>query len=221
MPCADGGLEGDVGLLIVRVGCRPRERCLQAGEVAQLVAGFGVGTSEDLSVETDNVLRLEVDGLFSSVREPLTSSVVRLEEPKRFTILCDDFAPNAANPCPDPVRRSNKQLTRRQFLYKDLAVRAIAKSFDPMREGHDVAVADSPDLNDLHTASIHAYIRHVKRYRAEGDGWASWSGLATLLAHVEKTIAKLDRLVPGCLRFSQRDAPRYATGTDSGEERVT
>ena len=163
----DGGLKGDVGLLIVPVGCRPRKRGLQAGGAAQLVASFGVGTSEDLSVETNNVLRLEVDGLFSCVRQPLTSSVVRLEKPKRFTILRDHFAPHAANPCADAIRRRDQQLTRRQFLDKDLAVRAIAKPFDPMGERHDVAVTDAPDLDDFHSASIHAYIRMSSGIGAE------------------------------------------------------
>ena len=172
----DGGLQDDVGLLVVGVACRPRERCLQAGGAAQLVAGFGVGTSEDLSVEADDVLRLEVDSLFSGDRQPSASAVVRLEDPKRFTILSDDSASNAANPCADPVRRRNKQLTRGQFLYEYLAVRAIAEPFDPMRKRHDVAIADSPHLNDLHAVSIHAYIRHVKRYRAEGDGSINLSG---------------------------------------------
>jgi hypothetical protein len=67
----------------------------------------------------------------------------------------------------------------------------VSEALDPVRKRHHVTVADSPDLHDLHSGSIHAYILIVKAPTEldgggslEGDGWVNWSGLATLLSEV-------------------------------------
>jgi len=48
--CQGRCLEAEVGMLIVGVACWPCQRRLQAGDVAELVAGLGIGTPEDFSV---------------------------------------------------------------------------------------------------------------------------------------------------------------------------
>ncbi len=137
-------------MLIVGVACWPGQRRFQAGEVAELVAGLGIGTPEDFGVQTDNVLGLDVYGLLSRVGQALTSAVVRLEDTKRFTIFGDNFAPNSPNPSTDSVGRSHEELTVRKLLDQDFTIGAVSEALNPMRKSHHVAVADSPDLHDLH-----------------------------------------------------------------------
>ncbi len=144
------GLEGEVGLLIVGIACWPRQRRLQAREVTELVAGPGIGTPEDFGVQTDDVLGLEVYGLLSRVGQALTSAVVRLEDAKCLAVLADHFPANAPNPSADSVRWSDEELTGRKFLHQDFAIGAVSEALDPVRKRHHVAVADSPDLHDLH-----------------------------------------------------------------------
>ena len=109
-------LEGEVGALIVGVGCWPGQRRLQPGDVTELVAGLGIGTSEDFGAQTDDVLGLEVYGLLSRVGQALTSAVVRLEDTKRFAIFRNHFAANSPNPSTDSVGRSDEELTGRKLL---------------------------------------------------------------------------------------------------------
>ena len=137
-------------MLIVGEACRPGQRRLQAGEVPELVAGLGIGTPKDFGVETDDVLRLKVNGLLSRVRQALTSAVVRLEDAKRFTIFADHFAANSPNPTTDSVGRSDEKLTGRKLLNQDFAIGVVSEALNPMRKSYHVAVADSPDLHDLH-----------------------------------------------------------------------
>jgi hypothetical protein len=115
-------LEAEIGMLIVGVACWPGQRSLQAGEVAELVAGLGIGTPKDFGVQTDDVLRLKVYGLLSRVRQALTSAVVRLEETKRFTIFGDHFAANSPNASTDSVGRSDQELPGRKLLNQDFAI---------------------------------------------------------------------------------------------------
>ena len=110
------GLEGEVGLVVVGVACWPSQRRVQAGEIAELVAGLGIGTSEDFGAQTDDVLGLEVYGLLSRVGQALTSAVVRLEDAKRFAIFSDHRAANSPNPSTDSVGRSDEELTGRKLL---------------------------------------------------------------------------------------------------------
>ena len=143
-------VEAEVGMLVVGVACWPGQRRLQAEEVTELVAGLGIGTPKDFGVQTDDVLRLKVYGLLSRVRQALTSAVVRLEDTKRFTIFGDHFAANSPNPSADAVGRSDEELTGRKLLHQDFAIGTVSEVLKPMRKRHHVAVADSPDLYDLH-----------------------------------------------------------------------
>lgn len=127
-----------------------------------MVSGLGVRTPEDLGVETDDILEFEVYGLLLWDRQPLTSAVVRLQDTQRFAIFRDNFAANSADAVTDPVGWSDEELTGRKLLDEDLAIGTISEALDAVRESHDVAVADSPDLHHLHEGSIHAYIRCVK-----------------------------------------------------------
>jgi hypothetical protein len=95
---------------------------------------------------------LEVYRLLSWVGQALTSAVVRLEDTKRFAIVRDHFAANSPNPSTDAVGGSDEELTGRELLHEDFAVGAVSEVLNPVRERHDVAVADSPDLHDLHSA---------------------------------------------------------------------
>jgi len=83
------------------------QRRLQAREVTQLVAGLRIGTPENFGVQTDDVLRLEVDALLSRVGQALTSAVVRLEDAKRLAVLADHFAANSPNPSADFIGRTS------------------------------------------------------------------------------------------------------------------
>ena len=143
-------MEAEVCVLIVGEACRPGQRRLQAGEVPELVAGLGIRTPKDFGVQTDDVLRLKVNGLLSRVRQALTSAVVRLEDAKRLTIFGDHFAANSPNPSTDSVGRSDEKLTGRKLLNQDFAIGVVSEALNPMRKSHHVAVADSPDLHDLH-----------------------------------------------------------------------
>jgi hypothetical protein len=105
---------------------------------------------------------LEVYGLLSRVGQALTSAVVRLEDTKRFAIFRDHFATNSPNPSTDSVGWSDEELTGRKLLHQDFAIGVVSEALNPMRKSHHVAVADSPDLHDLHRRSIHAYIQLVK-----------------------------------------------------------
>lgn len=107
---------------------------------------------------------------------------MRLEDTKRLAIVSDHLAAYSPNASTDSVRWGDEQLTRGKLLYKDLAIGAESEALNPMRESHDVAVADSPDLDDLHRSSIHAYIRFVKQWQtrtAESSQVASARRLRT------------------------------------------
>ena len=101
---------------------------------------------------TENLLGLEIYGLLSRVGQVLTSAVVRLEDTKRFAILSDHFAANSPNPITDSIGWSDEELTGRKLLHQDFTIGAVSEVLNPVRQGHDVAVADSPDLHDLHGA---------------------------------------------------------------------
>ena len=75
---------------------------------------------------------------------------MRLEDTKRFAIFSNYFAANSANPSTDSVGWSDEELTGRKLLHQDFAIGAVSEVLNPVREGHDVAVADSPNLHDLH-----------------------------------------------------------------------
>ncbi len=87
---------------------------------------------------------------------------MRFEDTKRFTVLSDHLAANSPNASADSIGWSHEELTRRKLLHEDLAIGAVSEALDPVRESHDVAIADSPDLHDFHSCSIHAYILIVK-----------------------------------------------------------
>jgi len=126
---------------------------------------LGIGTPKEFGVETDNVLQLEVYGLFSRIWQSLASAVVRLEDTKRLAVFTDYFAANSSYTSADLVCRGDKELTGGKLLHKDVAIGVISEALDPMGKSHDIAVTDSPNLNDLHGPSIHAYIRILKRVR--------------------------------------------------------
>ena len=129
------------------------QRRLQAREVTQLVAGLRIGTPENFGVQTDDVLRLEVDALLSRVGQALTSAVVRLEDAKRLAVLADHFAANSPNPSADFIGWCDEELTGRKLLHQDLAIGTVSEALDPVRKRHHVAVADSPDLHDQREAA--------------------------------------------------------------------
>ncbi len=123
------------------------------------------------------------------VGQALTSAVVRLEDAKRLAVLADNFPANSPNPSADFVGWSDEELTGRQLLHQDFGIGAVSEALNPMRKSHHVAVADSPDLYDLHRREYTRVYTTCQVHRAsrvggslEGDGWVNWSGLATLLA---------------------------------------
>jgi len=161
-------LEREVGVLIVGVACWPGQRRFQAGELS----------------------------LLSRVGQALTSAVVRLEDTKRFTIFGDHFAANSPNPSTDSVGRGNKELTVRKLLNQDFAIGAVSEAFNPMRKGHDVAVANSPDLHDLHrgeytrvytACQVHSARRLEPHLKAMAG--SNWSELATLFVDQSDPVA--------------------------------
>src|ERR1700687_400840 len=174
------GLEAEVGMLIVRVACRAGQRRLQAGDVTELVAGLGIGAPEDFGVQTDDVFGLEVYGLLLRVGQALTSAVVRLEDTKRFAIFSDQVPAKSPHPRTDSVGLSDEEPSGRKLLHQNFAVGAVSEVLNPVRERHDVAVADSPDLHDLHCAQYTRVYTACQAYTMpdnwglfEGDGWGA------------------------------------------------
>ena len=95
---------------------------------------------------------MEINGLLSLVGQALTSPVVRLEDAERLAVLADHFPANSPNSSADSVRWSDEELTGRKLLHEDFAIGAVSEALDPVRKRHHIAVADSPDLHDLHAA---------------------------------------------------------------------
>jgi hypothetical protein len=83
---------------------------------------------------------------------------VRLEDAKRLAVLAGHFAANSPNPGVDSVCWSDEELTGRQLLHQDFAIGAVSEALDPVRKRDHVAVADSPNLHDLHRASVYTRI---------------------------------------------------------------
>lgn len=107
---------------------------------------------------------MKVYGLRLLDCQPLTS-VVRLEDTKCLAILGYNLAANSPDAGADPVGRGDEELARRQLLDEDLAIGKIAESLDAVRKSHDVAVANPPDLHQLH---ISKYIRVYTNCQALG-----------------------------------------------------
>lgn len=84
------------------------------------------------------------------VGQALTSAVVRLEDAKRLAVLADNFPANSSNPSADLDGWSHEELTGRKLLHKDFATGEISEALCPVRKRHHVAIADSPNLHDLH-----------------------------------------------------------------------
>jgi hypothetical protein len=90
---------------------------------------------------------------------------MRFEDAKRLTIFSNHLPSNSPNPTANSVGRSNEELTGRKLLHEHFAIRAIAKALDAVRESHDVAVADSPDLHDLHPHPVYTRIYRMSTRR--------------------------------------------------------